>query len=175
MKESLRDQFLLPSNPLQLRSHPACSAFAHQIGKIKFTQNSHRNGLSQNRLQDFHLNSAPRQQRRPKVVDSRRSLACLEQIAREHHASRDALVEFSVQRLLPLIKQEQEMLVKRKAVLKEYDRYVADGKKLLDKAKKFLGDDDPVVEELESVVAVSENTLQKIDSYLEKGKVIEQF
>lgn len=108
-------------------------------------------------------------------VISRRSLACLEQIAREHHASRDALVEFSVQRLLPLIKQEQEMLVKRKAVLKEYDRYVADGKKLLDKAKKFLGDDDPVVEELESVVAISENTLQKIDSYLEKGKVIEQF
>jgi hypothetical protein len=108
-------------------------------------------------------------------VISRRSLACLEQTAREHHASRDALVEFSVRRLLPLIKQEQEMFVKRKAVLKEYARYVAEGKKLLDKVRKFLGDDDPVAEELESAVAAGESTLQKIDSFIEKGKVIEQF
>jgi hypothetical protein len=108
-------------------------------------------------------------------VISRRSLAYLEQIAREHHASRDALVEFSVQRLLPLIKQEQEMLVKRRAVRKEYARYVAEGKKLLNKAEKFLGHDDPVTEELESGVAATESALQKIDSFIEKGKVIEQF
>jgi hypothetical protein len=108
-------------------------------------------------------------------VISRRSLAYLEQIAREHHASRDALVEFSVQRLLPLIKQEQEMLVKRRAVRKEYARYVAEGKKLLNKVEKFLGHDDPVAEELESVVAATESGLQKIDSLIDKGKVIEQF
>ena len=56
-----------------------------------------------------------------------------------------------------------------------YARYVADGKKLLDKARKFLGHDDPVAEELQSGVAAAESTLQKIDSFIEKGKVLEQF
>lgn len=126
-----------------------------------------------NQVQD----SGPLNQQRIQktYVISRRSLASLEQIAREHHAPRDALVEFSVQRLLPLIKQEQEMFVKRKVIRKEYARYVAEGKKLLDKTKKFLGDDDPIAEELESSIAASENTLQKIESFIEKGKVIEQF
>ena len=67
------------------------------------------------------------------------------------------------------------MFVKRKAVRKEYGRYVTEGKKLLAKARKFLGHDDPVTEELESGVAVGEATLQKIDDFIEKGKVIEQF
>ena len=60
IKESLRDLLFLPSNPLRLRSHPACSASAHRFGELNLTHKSHRNSLSQEQLEDFHLNSEPR-------------------------------------------------------------------------------------------------------------------
>lgn len=59
IKESLRDLFFLPSNPLRLRSHPACSASAHQT-PINLFDDSHRKRLAQNRLEKFHLNFEPR-------------------------------------------------------------------------------------------------------------------
>lgn len=62
IKESLRDLFLLPSNPLRLRSHPACFASAYQLCGTKPTCTSHRKRLTQTRHYRFHLNSAPRQE-----------------------------------------------------------------------------------------------------------------
>lgn len=126
-----------------------------------------------NQIQEMELPVQPRVQKT--YVISRKSLTCLERIAREHQASRDALVEFSVQRLLPLIEQEKEKHIKRKAILKDLARYVVDGKKLLAKSREILGEDDPVSEELEAAIAVCENTYQDIDSLVEKGKVIENF
>ena len=54
MKESLRDQFLLPSNPLRLRSHPACSAFVHQFGRFNFTRDSPETGSHKS---DFRISN----------------------------------------------------------------------------------------------------------------------
>lgn len=126
-----------------------------------------------NQVQEMEL---PAQHRVQKTyVISRNSLTCLERIAREHQASRDALVEFSVQRLLPLIEQEKEKHIRRKVIRKDLAQYVIEGKKLLAKSREILGEDDPVSEELKAAIAVCENTYQGIDSLVEKGKIIEKF
>ncbi len=48
------------------------------------------------------------------VVISRRSLSFLDTISSKHNAPRDALVEYSVRRLLPIIAKERERHEKRK-------------------------------------------------------------
>ena len=73
-------------------------------------------------------------------VISRRSLSSLENISKNFNAPRDALVELSVQRLLPII------------------------------AKEHM-----ICQKLESVMAVYENAYHHIASFIEKGKIIEEF
>jgi hypothetical protein len=52
-------------------------------------------------------------------VISRRTLNCLEDISRQFSTPRDALVEYSIQRLLPVIEREREKHRRRKNLLKE--------------------------------------------------------
>jgi len=47
-------------------------------------------------------------------VISRRTLVCLDEISRQFRAPRDALVEYSIQRLLPVIHREREKHRRRK-------------------------------------------------------------
>jgi len=64
-------------------------------------------------------------------VISRRTLNCLEEISRQFNAPRDALVEYSIQRLLPVITREREKHRKRKKLLEEIRRHLEDGRRLL--------------------------------------------
>ena len=77
-------------------------------------------------------------------VVSRRTLSCLEQTSRQFNAPRDALVEYSIQRLLPVIAKERERHSKRKAILNDINAHLAQGLKILQKAQSLLGEDDPV-------------------------------
>ena len=72
-------------------------------------------------------------------VLSRKTLLCLERAAREFEAPRDALVEYSIQRLLPVIIKEREKHLRRKEVLQDLGEYLEQGEKLLKKTKQRLG------------------------------------
>ena len=85
-------------------------------------------------------------------VISRRSLSCLQRISRDFETSRDALIESSIQRLLPLIAQERERHRKRKEILDDLEGYLKEGNELLKRSRKILGADDPVYESLESAI-----------------------
>ena len=57
-------------------------------------------------------------------VISRKTLCCLDDASKDFDASRDALVEYSIQRLLPLIEEERERHGKRKEILDEMTEYL---------------------------------------------------
>ena len=108
-------------------------------------------------------------------VVSRRTLSCLEQTSRQFNAPRDALVEYSIQRLLPVIAKERERHSKRKAILNDINAHLAQGLKILQKAQSLLGEDDPVYARFEIAMHSLVNSQSHIENYVKKGSVIEDF
>ena len=108
-------------------------------------------------------------------VVSRRTLSCLEQTSRQFNAPRDALVEYSIQRLLPVIAKERERHRKRKAILNDINAHLAQGLKILQKAQSLLGEDDPVYDRFETAMHSLVNSQSHIENYVKKGSVIEDF
>jgi predicted transcriptional regulator len=107
-------------------------------------------------------------------VISRRSLTYLDMISSEHDAPRDALLEHSVRRLFPIVRKEQVKHEKRKELLDEISNHFAKGEKLLSKANEMVGENDPVFKGLDTVMATYKNALDDIESFIAKGKLIEE-
>ena len=108
-------------------------------------------------------------------VISRSSLSCLERVSRDFETPRDALIENSIKRLLPLIAQEREKHQKRKEILEDVKAYLRAGKIVTRKAREVLGEDDPVYESLESAIMFLDNTYLQIQAFIEKSRKIEKF
>jgi len=108
-------------------------------------------------------------------VISRRSLSSLDEISKFFNSPRDALVELSVQRLLPIIDKERKKHEKRKEFLARINRHYKEGKKILNGIRKQLGDDDPIINKFEIVMSSYETTKTNIGAFIEKSKGIEEF
>ena len=108
-------------------------------------------------------------------VISRRSLSFLDTVSSEYDAPRDALVETSIRRLLPIIATERKKHEKRKVILTEISSHFEKGRKLLSKAEEMLGTDDQIVNNLKTAMSVYENVLNDISGFIERGKIIENF
>ena len=108
-------------------------------------------------------------------VLSRRTLLSLDQTAKSLNARRDAIVEYSIQRLIPIIAEEKEKHRKRKIIFNEMTKHLEHGKNILQKSVKLLGKDDPVYCKFESVIAACTSAYNNIDSFIEKGEIIEEF
>ena len=117
-----------------------------------------------------------RQERIQKTfVISRRSLSYLDSISNKYDAPRDALVEYSVRRLLPVIAKERKKHEKRKRLFAEISNHFQEGENLLSKADEMLGTDDPVVNKLETAMSVYKNAFHDIANFIDRGKIIEEF
>ncbi len=108
-------------------------------------------------------------------VLSRRTLRSLEQVAKSFDTPRDALVEYSIQRLLPVIAKEREKQGLRQEVFIDMTQYLNEGEKVLQNARARLGKDDPVYNRLETAFTALLNAYKDIRSFVEKGKGIETF
>ena len=124
-------------------------------------------------IEDTEFNRYQRIQKT--FVISRRSLSFLDMISNEYNAPRDALVEYSVRRLLPIIANERKKHEKRKEFLAQISNHFKSGQMLLSKAVEALDRDDPIVNKLETAMSVYQNVLNDIASFIERGKIIEQF
>lgn len=122
-----------------------------------------------------HSEQRKRQGVQKTYVISRKSLHYLDRISKEYDMPRDILVEYSVQRLLPIINREREKHRNRKKILKDFHRYVEAGRQLLSKSKGVLGEEDPVLAKIEAAIGVAENTYRDVDAFVEKGSIIEDF
>jgi len=108
-------------------------------------------------------------------VISRRSLSSLDKISSQHNTPRDALVEYSVRRLLPIIAKERKTHEKRKALLAEISNHYAEGELLLAKADEIVGTEDPIVTKLKTAMSVYKHAIDDITGFIERGKIIEEF
>ena len=108
-------------------------------------------------------------------VISRRTLSCLDDISKQFQAPRDALVEYSIQRLLPVIAQERERHRRRKEILTDMNEHLADGLKILKKSKSLLGEEDPVFIKLASAIKSLMSAQANVNAFVEKGEIIEDF
>ena len=108
-------------------------------------------------------------------VLSRKTLSSLDWASKSFDTSRDALVEFSIQRLLPMIAGEREKHQNRKEILREFTEYLQEGMKILKKTSASLGQNDPVYEKIENAMTILLNIHGNIKSFVEKGKIIEKF
>ena len=108
-------------------------------------------------------------------VISRRTLSSLDEISKQFQAPRDALVEYSIQRLLPVIAQERERHRRRKEILNDMDEHLANGLKILRKSKSLLGEEDPVFIRLAAAIKAMASAQSNANAFVEKGGIIEDF
>jgi uncharacterized protein (UPF0147 family) len=108
-------------------------------------------------------------------VMSRTSLLSLEDIANHFNAPRDALIEISVQRLLPIIQKERRRHAKRKAAFSKIGTHLEQGRKLLKEAYSALGEEDPLTDRLAAAMGMYESAYKQMAGFMEKGKGIEAF
>ncbi len=108
-------------------------------------------------------------------VMSRKTLLSLEEISNAFNAPRDALVEISVQRLLPIIAGEGKKHQQRKASFGRIQNHFKTGLALLEETRQRLGADDPLSAMLQGALAAYENAYQHMEAFMDRGKLLEEF
>ncbi len=108
-------------------------------------------------------------------VISRRTLESLDRISRHYQTPRDNLVEFSIERIMPLIREERRKHENRKKLLKDLDALLENSRSLLAKANTALDGDDPVLESLYRIAQAIDQGCGVIETVIEKGEKLEEF
>jgi hypothetical protein len=108
-------------------------------------------------------------------VISRKSLYYLENISRDFNLPRDLLVEYSIQRLRPIISSEKEKHQRHIEVFAELSEHFRQGRQILRKSEKVLDSDDPVYSRLEKLMTGYETLYKEIESVIKRGEIIENF
>jgi len=108
-------------------------------------------------------------------VISRKTLSTLQKMAQDHKASRDALVEFSIRRLKPIIEQEKSKQEIRKGIVQKVRVQLEAQRQLLHEASRRLGEEDPVCEYLAAAVDRLESAHRSIHAFVKKGEKITAF
>jgi hypothetical protein len=108
-------------------------------------------------------------------VLSRRTLCSLEAVSKDFNTPRDALVEYSIARLLPVIEEERKKHEKRKKIMLEIGKVLEQGEAISEKADSALGEEDLLSEKLKGAVSTLRGAYETMASFVERGKVIEKF
>ena len=103
-------------------------------------------------------------------VISRKTLSILQRMEKAHSASRNALVEYSIQRLKPIIEQEKSKLMTRKKITMKIKSLLDSQKALLDEAIEHLGEEDPICEQLSSAITRLENAFLAVSDFVKRGE-----
>jgi hypothetical protein len=125
------------------------------------------------KLNQVRLKNADRIQKT--YVLSRSALVCLEDIAKNYNASRDVLIEYSVQRLMPIIATQRKRYTQRKSIFKHIRKHFEEGRQLLQKAYSELGEEDPLTERLTAAMGGYESAFKQMAQLIRKTSDIEAF
>lgn len=108
-------------------------------------------------------------------VISRKTLESLEKVSEQYNTPRDALVEYSIERILPLLFREKEKHRKRKELMEELQHYLEQGTALLERTEADLGQDDPVFLAVLNMVRSVNGCCRELEVCVERGNKIEDF
>jgi len=172
-RQSVRATFKLTE-----RSIDALSILAGQLGikqKSLFDQlvdDGEGLRLIASKFEDF---SRTRQRVAKTYVISRSTLENLERVATRYKTPRDALVEFSIEKILPLISREKEKHERRKNLLQDLRKFSRQGVELLRRAEEHLGDEDPLFLEMLKMMGHVNSCRAEVESHIARGTRIEGF
>ncbi|MEE4357839.1 MAG: hypothetical protein V2I97_15335 [Desulfococcaceae bacterium] len=173
-KQSVRATFKLSENAINTITTVAIhlgikqkSLFDHLIEDIASLEQIAREIRSHEFMQQSRVQKT--------YVLSRRTLSSLEKACENFNAPRDALVEYSIRRLIPVIAGEREKHRKRKIIFAQLGKLMQQKEELLQEARRSLGKEDPMLLELERFFAGGRSIFHKIQHFVEKGEIIESF
>lgn len=173
-RQSVRATFKLTSRAIETMSAVSIhlgikqkSIFDHLVEDIRALE------VIAREVQEGQLDLHSRVQKT--FVLSRRTLNCLESAARNYQASRDAIVEYSIQRLMPVIKKEKEKHRLRKELLERINLFLVTGEQILEEGRDELGEEDPVFDEFARAMTGLMAARESITDFIDKGRIIEQF
>jgi hypothetical protein len=173
-RQSVRTTFKLPP-----RSIDALSLLAGQLGikqksivdhLVDDTQALQALARELDRHEYTHENRVAKT-----YVVSRRTLENLELVSKKFQTPRDALVEFSIERIMPLLKSEREKHEKRKSLAPKLNKFLESAGELLAEADTSLERDDPAFERIIQMVGAVESGCDEIDAIIDKGRKLEKF
>ncbi len=172
-RQSVRTTFKLTE-----RSIDALSVLASQLGikqKSLFDHLIDDDSALRLIAKESESYQTPPQRIAKTYVISRRTLQNLERVSSRYQAPRDALVELSIERILPLISEEKEKHEKRKELLHKVGRFAADGEELFAIAGETLDQDDPVYRKISQMIKAVRGCFEEIEDCVERGRKIEDF
>jgi hypothetical protein len=173
-KQSVRATFKLPQEIIDL-----LGVIAGQLGikqKSLLDQLVEDTSLLVKLVQENNQTHEEQTTRRQKTfVISRSSLRSINDIAKKQNISRDALVEISIKRLLPIIETELEKHIVRKTIFKEMNSYLKINENLLEKTRNLLGKDDVLYDMLEKQVSIMQKNIVTVHAIIEKGMPMEEW
>jgi len=108
-------------------------------------------------------------------VISRGALVSLEDIAKNFNTPRDALIEFSIQRLLPMIEEQRKRHARRKAIFDRIQKHLEAGVKILEETHAELGEEDLITDRLNAAMSVYQSAFKHMSAFIEKSESIENF
>lgn len=172
-KQSVRTTFKLSE-----RSIEALSILAGQLGikqKSLFDHLADDTSALKMIAREFADFSGRTQRVAKTYVISRKTLENLESISLRYNTPRDALVEYSIERILPLLELEKEKHQKRKTFYNQMQQYLHKGIAMLEEAETELGTSDPVFQELSGIVRATQEATENIEQCIKRGDKIEKF
>ena len=173
-KQSVRTTFKLTP-----RCIDALSLLAGQLGIKQKSLFDHLMDDAQALMaiaRDLEDESALPSGRVPKTyVISRKTLEILEQVSRKYQTPRDILVEFSIERIMPLIEEEKRKHDRRKKLQADLEQLKTISRKLLEDADESLERDDPVLERIFHMFKAIKGGCSEIDMVISKGERLEDF
>jgi len=125
------------------------------------------------RAQALDLEDKPRTAKT--YVVSRDAAEVLDAVARSSNVARDAIVEASVEHLMPLIQKEQIRHTSRKDLAQKMAHHLDDGRQLLGEMVGDLGNHDPMCDQMRNVMAAYERAYATLTAFIHKGDNIEGF
>ncbi|MCG8565370.1 MAG: hypothetical protein MI747_09855 [Desulfobacterales bacterium] len=130
----------------------------------------------ENLAQNIRIQKFKKIQRRQKTfVLSRRTIDALTRISEAHSMPRDALVEYSVQKLETLIQAEKVRHGERKKHIAALADHFESGELLYRRAVESLGEDDPLCRRMEKAIMANRRVAMDISEFMKKSKVLEDF
>ncbi|WDN88587.1 hypothetical protein BuS5_01555 [Desulfosarcina sp. BuS5] len=105
-------------------------------------------------------------------VISKKSLSSLEDLLSKVEASRDDLVEYAIQRLLPILLKECSQQKNREMALTQIAQHFEQSQELMHEIAKSIGKDDPLYEYFWEVIEVYRNAFDKMENLVQQGKRI---
>ena len=107
-------------------------------------------------------------------VISRKSLTSLDKISKKYDTPRDDLVEYSIQRLFPILIEEHRKQHKREDAFSKLSDHFNRGNKLLVEMRRLLGKEDPIYKSFDSLFSLYGDAYNDIENFIKKGKRISE-